>query len=119
MWHAETELYIVDNGGVESALGNVGVESRGNGTVITMGNGAVLQDKFCPKRAFLGVSLQGTEAEAETGPHSSCNSVGTGMGTESKSLILSTDNRANLLKPGYFSGCLTAALASILTRNPP
>lgn len=52
MRHANTESYILSKGRVESALGNVGVESRGTDTVIG----------FCAARdeaGFLQVPLVG------------------------------------------------------------
>lgn len=42
----------------------------------------------------------------------------TGVLHESKLFKLSVRSRENLLKHGYFSGCLTAALANILEKNP-
>ena len=107
MRHADTESYILGNGGVESALGNVGVESLD--TSGTTGDGAVLRDESLGAtgietgdtetgtRVFLLVQGR-DEAEEETktgsgdrsGPHTSC--------------ILSTGNTENLLKRGNRSG---------------
>ena len=55
------ESYIFGNGGVESAMGTVGVESRDTEGI--SGAGAVLRDESftnesCIKRTFLGVGLQ-------------------------------------------------------------
>ena len=65
MRHAEIESYMVGNGGVESAMGTVGVESRDTGE--TEGDGAVLRvesfgDGSSTKRTCLGVGLHGTGA---------------------------------------------------------
>ena len=121
MQQAEIESYIVGNGGVESAMGMVGVESRD--TEGTSGAGAVLRDESftnesCTKRTFLGVGLHGTGAtrgglsyERQDGGESELES-----GT---SETVSIGNKENLLKRGYFSGCFAAALASILRKNPP
>ena len=67
MRHAEIESYMVGNGGVESAMGTVGVESRGTGETGTEGDGAVLQvesfgDESSTKRTCLGVGLHSTGA---------------------------------------------------------
>ena len=121
MQQAEIESYIVGNGGVESAMGTVGVEFRGTGG--TSGAGVVLRvesftNESCIKRTFLGVGLHGTEATH--GELSYTRRDGGKSESESDtSGTLSTGNKENLLKRGYFSGCFAAALVSILGKNPP
>ena len=100
----------------------MGVESRDSGTgEESTGDDAVLQVKFVSILAFLGVGLHDVRATG-TGVVTEGGRVGTGTesGTgSSESRVVSTGNKRNLLKRGYRSGCLAAALASIRIKNPP
>ena len=95
MRHDPIESYIFGNGGVESALGIVGVESRGGGTEVSTGDGAVLRVKSLESHFFVilhilgdrGVELATLHEETETGARSgSCTSC-----------IGSTERTENLL----------------------
>ena len=91
MRHDPIESYIFGNGGVESTLGIVGVESRGGGTEVSMGDGAVLRAELCwrPDFEVLGLHAAGivgvgtvdtcilhgilsTAASSESSPDDSC-----------------------------------------------
>ena len=128
MRHAETESYIVDRGGVESAVVTVGVESRGDGTGVSTGDGAVLRVES------LGVTGAHDTGAAETGVSNETffflgilhdealleTETGTGAGSGPyTSCTLSTGKTENLLKLGYLSGRCAAALAITLSQNPP
>ena len=84
MRHDPIESYIFGNGGVESALGIVGVESQGGGTKVSTGDGAILRAKSLESRFFvilhvlgdggveLATSHEETETGARSGPCTSC-----------------------------------------------
>lgn len=134
MQHAETELYILSKGGVESALSNVRVESYEINTDDTNDAGATAPG-FCVARQNEAESLQALlvgivlslevlyntllrlldkSADAETD-----TSIGTLVESSKLNLSkLSVRSKEHLLKHGYFSGCLAAALANILRKNP-
>ena len=120
MRHDPIESYIFGNGGVESALGNVGVESREIGTEGT-GDGAVLRAELCwrPDFEVLGLHAAGivgvgtvdtcilhgilsTAASSESSPDDSCT------GREEKQFVQVMGR-----------GCVSAALLSIRIQNPP
>ena len=122
------ESYIFGNGGVESALGDVGVEYRGGGTCDFTGGGAVLRDESLgvtgahgtgatetgtSNKTFFFLGTLHDEALLETEPE-----TGAGSGPFT-SCTLSTGRTENLLKLGYLSGRRAAALAITLSQNPP
>lgn len=119
---------MICKGEVESILGNIGVELRGTDTGVTNAG-------FCVARRDGAESLQvllvgivlSMEVLYDMLLRLFDKSAGTGTDTntgilrelsESKLLRLSVRRRENLLKQGYFSGCLAAALANILTKIP-
>lgn len=120
---------MVGNSGVESAFGNVEVESWGTDIgglgIITAGFCIALRDETESLRALLvdtvlllgvlhGMLLRLLDESVN-------DDTGTGMllgMSESNLFKLSVRSREKLLKHRYFSGCLAAALANILRKNP-
>lgn len=120
---------MVGNSGVESALGNVGVESQGT----DIGRIGATTASFCaarrneteslrallvgmvlPLEVLYDTLLRLLDESADAG-------TDTGTGTllsESNLSKLFVHSKENLLKQGYFSECLATALANILRKNP-
>lgn len=119
---------MAGKGGVESVLGNVGVESRESDTgdmyaTITAGFCAArrneteflrefLVDIVLPFRVLYNMLLVLLDTSTETDTDMLLNM------SESNLSRLFVQSKENLLKRGYFSGCLAMALTNILRKNP-